>query len=303
MNSPASSNIEFDNKSETTLSATNSVQAHTRLMGQILLEMGKITSEDTENILQLQQQSGMLFGDAARQLGLVTDIDVQRVLASQFDYPYLFPGQENYSSELVVAYQPFCAQVEAIRAMRSQLMMRWFSTGHKSMAVIGINPDCGSSLFIANLAVLFSQLGQRTLLIDTNLREPGQHKIFNLHNKQGLSDVLAGRVELSDVISKLEPFVDLTVLSAGTRPPNPSELLSRAAFANTSEHIANQYDIVLYDAPAFMSSTDAFLIAARAGGVLLVMHKHNTRFADIQAVSEQITCNGANIIGTVLIDL
>ncbi|HBV20161.1 MAG TPA: chain length determinant protein tyrosine kinase EpsG [Nitrosomonas sp.] len=302
MNIPASSNIELDNKSET-LSAANPMQAHTRLMGQILLEMGKITLEDTENILQLQQQSGMLFGDAARQLGLITDIDVQQVLAGQFDYPYLLPGQENYSPELVVAYQPFCAQVEAIRAMRSQLVMRWFSKGHKSMAVVGINPECGSSLLVANLAVLFSQLGQRTLLIDANLREPGQHKIFNLHNKQGLSDVLAGRVELSNVISKLEPFVGLNVLSAGTRPPNPSELLSRTGFINVSENIASQFDIVLYDAPAFMSSTDAFLIAARAGGVLLVIHKHNTRFADIQAVSEQITCNGANIIGTVLIDL
>ena len=285
------------------VSSTDPIQAHTFHMGRLLLEMGKITPEDTENILQLQKRDGTLFGEAAQQLGLISDIDVQQVLAYQFEYPYLLPDQGNFPPELVVAYQPFCAQVEAMRAVRSQLLTHWFSAGHKSMTVVGINPGGGSNLFIANLSVLFSQLGKPTLLVDANLRHPSLHDIFNLQGKQGFSDVLAGRVELCDVTSKLEPFVDLTVLTAGTLPPNPSELLSRAAFIDTCMHFTNQYDIVLYDTPEFMVSTDALLVAARTGGVLLVIQKNNTRFADINTISDQMTSIGLKIIGTVLIDL
>ncbi len=282
---------------------TDPIQAHTSHMGRLLLEMGKITPEDTENILLLQKREGLLFGEAAQQLGLISDIDIQQVLACQFEHPYLLPEQGNYSPELVVAYQPFCAQVEEMRAVRSQLITRWFSAGHKSITVVGINPGCGSSLFVANLSVLLSQLGKRTLLVDANLRQPNMHDIFNLQGKQGFSDVLAGRVELSDVTSKLEPFVDLTVLTAGTLPPNPSELLSRTAFIDSSTHFTDQYDVVVYDTPEFLTSTDALLIAAHTGGVLLVIHKNNTRFADINTISDQIISNGLKIIGTVLIDL
>lgn len=135
--------------------SAETVQAHTFHIGRILLEMGKITSEDTEKILQLQKQNNILFGEAALQLGLISDIDVQQVLACQFEYPYLLTEQGNYSQDLVVAYQPFCAQVETMRAVRSQLIMRWFSAGHKSMTVVGINPGGGSSLFVANLSILF----------------------------------------------------------------------------------------------------------------------------------------------------
>ncbi len=285
-------------------SSTGSAQVHRSHIGQILLKMGKITSEDTENILKLQKKNGILFGDAARQLGLISDIDVQHVLASQFDQPYLLPEQENFSPELLVAYQPFCSQVESIRAVRNQIIMREFSsTDHNSMAVIGINPGCGSSVFTANLSVLFSQLGKRTLLVDANLRHPIQHDIFNLHNKQGLSDVLAARVALSEVTSKLEPFTNLTVITAGTLPPNPTELLSRTTFVETNNYLANQYDIVLYDTPEFITSTDALLIAARTSGVLLIVHKNNTRHSDITAASDHITSHGIKTIGTVLIDL
>ncbi len=279
------------------------MQAHTFHMGRILLEMGKITPEDTERILQLQKQNGILFGEAARQLGLISDIDIQQVLAYQFEHPYLLPEQQKYSPELMVAYQPFCAQVESMRAVRSQLIMRWFSTDKKSITVVSLNSGCGSSAFVANLSVLFSQLGQRTLLVDANLRHPAQHDIFNLQSKQGLSDVLAGRVELSNVTSRLEPFVDLTVLTAGTLPPNPSELLSRGAFIDAHKHFVSQYDIVLYDTPEFISSTDALLIAARTEGVLLIIHKNKTRFADINAINDEINSNGIKLIGTVLIDL
>ena len=302
MNISVPSTPEFVLKQDAA-SSTHSSLKRSEQIGQILLNMDKITLEDIDKILQLQQQKGILFGVAARKLGLVTDNDIQQALTSQLNHSCLSSEQGNDMPELIVFQQPYSEQVESMRAVRSQLILRWFSTGQKSMAVIEVNPIGGASLFIANLAVLFSQLGKRTLLIDADLRNPRQHEIFSLQDMPGLSDALAGRKAISDVISKKESIADLAILSAGMPLPNPSELLSRAMFADKDEYLHDQYDVVLYDAPAFMTSSDAMLVAAHAGGVLLAVHKNHTRFTDIQVISDQLSSHGTPIIGTVLIDL
>lgn len=281
---------------------TNAASARKFSMGHILLDMGKITPVEAERILRLQKESGLRFGDAALKLGLITEADIQLVLAQQFDYPYLLPGQGNHPPELVVAYQPFGAQVEVFRAVRSQLMLRWFTGERKALAIISCNPTEGASLFVANLAVVFSQLGERTLLIDANLRCPQQHEIFNLKNKQGLSDVLVGRASVSEVISKIDSFIDLSVLPAGTLPPNPLEILNRSSFDQLNAQLANQFDVILYDTLAFSNGVDALTIAARTDGVLIVAHKNDTRLGDINAMNEQLKYSGTEIVGSVLID-
>jgi len=267
------------------ISTSNSSSVRKFSIGHILLDMGKITPVEAERILRLQKESGLRFGDAALKLGLITEADIQLVLAQQFDYPYLLPGQGNHPPELVVAYQPFGAQVEVFRAVRSQLMLRWFTSGRKALTLVSYDPSDGVSLFAANLAVVFSQLGERTLLIDANLRCPHQHEIFNIKNKQGLSDVLADRANIFEVISRIESFVDLSVLPAGTLPPNPLELLNRASFDELNEQLANQFDVILYDTLAFSSGSDAIAIATHTEGALIVTHKNNTRVNDINVIA------------------
>lgn len=270
-------------------------------IGRILLDMGKIKPEDAERILRLQKEMGLRFGEAAKSLGLISDADIQQVLAQQFDYPYLQPGQGNFAPELSAAYQPFSKQVETLRAIRSQLMLRWFANGRKSLAIASVNPGEGASLFAANLAVVFSQLGEQTLLVDANLRMPRQHQIFNLSGKQGLSDILAGRADL-DAIAKVESFVDLSVLPAGTLPPNPQELVSRGGFDELTRNLGDRFDVVLYDMSAFSAGADALAIAVRAGGVLLVARKNTTNLADIGSVAEQLGRVGAEVVGSVMVD-
>lgn len=270
-------------------------------IGGLLLESGKITPENAERVLRMQKELGIRFGEAAQRLGLITEADIQEVLARQFDYPYLQPGAGKYSEKLVAAYQPFSHQVERLRAVRSQLMLRWMARGHKSLVVAGVSPGDGASLFAANLAVVFSQLGEQTLLVDANLRTPAQHSIFNLSNRQGLSDLLAGRAE-RDAITKVESFVDLSVLGAGTLPPNPQELLSRPNFGALVRDLESHHDVVLYDATAFTIGSDAMALASRVGGVLLVIRKNHTNVADVQATTEQLALSGAQVVGTVLVE-
>jgi len=270
-------------------------------IGALLLSLGKITPESAERVLRMQKELGIRFGEAAQRLGLVTEADIQQVLARQFDYPYLQQGEGKYSDKLIAAYQPFSPQVETLRAIRSQLMLRWMALGRKSLVVVGVNDGDGTSLFAANLAVVFSQLGEQTLLVDANLRNPSQHEIFGMEGRQGLSDILAGRAE-RDVITRIESFVDLSVLGAGTLPPNPQELLSRPAFSTLRAELEATYDVVLYDSAAFSLGSDALALAARTGGVLLVARKNHTPVADINAMTEQMLHSGAQVIGSVLVD-
>jgi protein-tyrosine kinase len=274
---------------------------HESSMGRVLLDMGMIKPEDAERILREQKEKGLRFGEAAQSLGLVSEADIEQVLARQFDYPYLQPGQGNFAPELVAAYQPFSPQVETLRAIRSQLMLRWFANGRKTLAIACVNPGEGASLFAANLAVVFSQLGEQTLLVDANLRKPRQHRIFNLSGKQGLSDILAGRADL-DAIAKVESFVDLSVLQAGTLPPNPQELVSRGSFNDLALKLADRFDIVIYDVSAFSEGADALAIAVRASGVLLVARKNTTSLADISAVADQLGRVGAEVVGSVMVN-
>jgi chain length determinant protein tyrosine kinase EpsG len=270
-------------------------------MGALLLDAGKLTPESAERVLRTQKELGLRFGEAAMRLGLVTEDDIAQVLARQFAYPYLQKGQTSLSPKLVAAYEPFSPQVESLRAIRSQLMLRWFARGRRALAVAGAAPDDGASLFVANLAVVFSQLGEQTLLVDANLRAPRQHELFGLKPRQGLSDLLAGRAD-GEAIVRVPAFVDLSVMPAGTLPPNPQELLSREAFRTLNAQLESRYDVVLYDLPSFEAGVDALAVAGRAGGVLVVARKHHTRIANVGRMAEQLAGAGAEVLGSVVVD-
>jgi chain length determinant protein tyrosine kinase EpsG len=274
---------------------------NTSNIGRVLLELGKITPENAEAVLRLQKEEGIRFGEAAMRLGFITENDIQQVLARQFDYPYLHSPDTRFSSKLVAAYQPFSPQVEALRAVRSQLMLRWFAQGQKSLTVLALEPGDDGANLVSNLAVVFSQLGERTLLIDANLRTPRQQDIFNLGYRAGLSDVLAARADL-DAIIPVDAFVSLSLLPAGTLPPNPQELLGRDVFQQNREALERLFDVVLYDAPPLTESADGIALAARTGGVLLAVRRHATRYEDVAAAAERLNQVGASLLGTVLVE-
>ena len=268
-------------------------------MGRILLDQGKLSALDAERVMSLQKEKGLRFGEAAIELGLIGEADLQQVLARQFDYPYLLPGEGSFSPELVAAYAPFSPQVESLRALRSQLMLRWFVPGHKTLALVSAQPGDGASYLSANLAVVFSQLGERTLLIDANLRSPGAGALFNLGGGKGFSDILAERADIS-AIQRIPSFVDLSVLPAGTMAPNPAELLSRSNLINILATLGGDYDVILLDTPAAQIATDFQIVAARAGGAIITVRKHHTRISDVAGIKDMIAAAGAEVVGAVV---
>src|SRR3989449_1061178 len=217
---------------------------HDRRIGSILAEEGKLGVEDIERVMQLQQSKGLRFGEAAQRLGLITEDDLRCAVAKQCDFPHMLPGNERISSELVVAYEPFHPRAEELRALRTQLLIRWSKAGvrQRVLAIVSPGPGEGRSYVAANLAVAFSQLGERALLIDADLRTPRQHRIFDVPDRIGLSAVLSGRADRGAVVPVSE-FGSLSLLPAGACPPNPQELLLRPAFATLLEELRNEFDV------------------------------------------------------------
>ncbi len=270
-----------------------------RSIGKILLDAGKLKPGDAERALRLSKEKSIRFGAACLQLKLVSQADIDNALSRQFDYPYLHPGEANMSEELVAAYQPFSKQVEALRALRTQLLLRWFTPERKVLAIVSPSRGDGRSYLAANLAIVFSQLGERTLLIDADMRDARQHELFGLPNQYGLSALLTGRMNGAG-IARVNHFANLSVIPAGATPPNPLELVSRAEFKDVLAHESSNFDVILIDTPAAATSSDAQAIAARAGGALVVAREDRSRVEAISRLTASIQSTHAEIVGCVL---
>lgn len=270
-------------------------------IGKLLLESGQINAQQAEQIIALQQERGIRFGEAALQLGFVDENDIQRVLSKQFDYDFLPKNTGGLSDKLIAAFEPANPRVEALRGLRSQIVLRTLAEGQKMVLIASHDEHPGRSLTAANLAVMFSQMGERTLLVDANLRHPVQHQLFGLENRIGLSDLLAGRADLS-AIREVNALRDLSVLTAGNPAPNPQELLSRPAFLHWIKEWQTHYDVVLFDVPAAVVGADFQLVASRVRSAVLVACQHQSTLKGMAELRDQLAMVGSDVLGVVLSD-
>jgi protein-tyrosine kinase len=273
-----------------------------RLLGRILVNAGKLQAQDVDTVLAAQQNLGVRFGEAAVKLKLVSRGDLHDALSRQLAATTADSGNARLSGELVTAYQAFTAPAEAVRRLRTELLLRWFTSEHKLLAVVSAGRRDGRSYMAANLAVALSQLGERTLLVDADMRSPRQHAIFNVDPRAGLSSVLGARSD-ADVqarIARIAELPNLSLLAAGPIPPNPLDLLGQPAFARFLTLIRQRYDVVLIDTPAGNLNADAQLIAARCGGALYVARKDRSRTVEMKRLIGSIAAAGSVLVGTAL---
>jgi chain length determinant protein tyrosine kinase EpsG len=271
-----------------------------RPIGQMLVESGRLAPEDVELILQRQAHTRLPFGETAITLGLLAPEDLQDVLAEQFGATAL-TGHPELQPELVAATEPDSPAVEHLRAVRSQLMLRWFENDDRQAGLAVVSPGNGDgrSWIAANLAVLFSQLGKRTVLVDADLRRPRQHRIFGMAGRIGLSAVLAGRTGW-DAVKPVRALPGLWLLPAGAVPPNPQELLGRPGLPRLIEGLHARYEVVLIDTPAAETCADANMIAARAGGALMVACRDQSSMRRLTSLADNLREFGVTVVGAVL---
>jgi chain length determinant protein tyrosine kinase EpsG len=272
-----------------------------RSIGTILVEQGRISLQDVEEIQRFATQSSIRFGDAALQMNLLTQNDIDMALAQQFNYPTLpRGGQHGVADDVVAAYLPQSDFVEPLRALRSQITLRWANgEGSRMLAITSPARGEGRSWLAANLATVFAQMGQRVLLIDADMRNPRQHILFNLNNSVGLSALLTGRAG-REIVSRMHPQLRLFVLPAGLRPPNPQELLGRPVFDVVLKSFAEHYDLLVLDTPAASEAADAQILAARAGTALMVARRHHSLHAQLSSAMQNLVQSGVRVLGSVM---
>lgn len=272
-----------------------------RCIGALLVEEGKLTPREVERVLERQRSEKVRFGEAAVRLGYISEDDVRFALAKQYDMPHFTAASEGPSRELVAAFAPFHPRSEEMRALRTQLLIRWYNPeqGRKSLVIASPDAGEGRSYVAANLAVVFSQLGARTLLVDADMRKPRQHLVFGLPEGHGLSTLLAGRSD-HKATYPVPGMNRLSVLPAGPLPPNPQELLSRPVFASFMQDMRSVYDVIIIDTPPSRKYADAQNVAFRACDALVVARKDHTTLATTQKVIRELTGTGARVVGTVV---
>ena len=250
-------------------------------LGEIFRETHRLDADQIAAVLAHQRQHGVLFGEAAVALKLVNEQDVLWALSKQFHYPYALDGRKKFNAELITATTPFSSVSETFRSIRSQLIRRAEQDPQRrAVAVVSADSGDGKTFFAANLAIAFSQLGRRTLLIDGDMRSPRLHKLFGLDNSRGLSSILAGRLS-SRVLAPITELPSLFVLPVGVAPPNPLELLESPAFGLLIQELLAKFDHVIIDSPSAIVGADAGVIAARSGAFVSVARQGQTCMASM----------------------
>lgn len=282
----------------------NVSEVHDQSIGDLLCRAGKLNDAQVRQVLEHQSKHGGRFGDAAIALGLLKRADVLWALSQQFDYPYA--GQQTsgeHHGELFMANEPFGDEVEAFRDLRSQLVMGVLapSEARRALTVVSPNIGDGKTFLTANLAVAFSQLPGRTLVVDGDMRSPRMHAVFGIENNSGLSNILSGRAE-PNVIRPVQDLQNLYMLPAGTVPPNPLELVQGRTFSALIAELNMKFDYVLIDTPAAEHGSDGRVIAARTGLALFVGRKGRSSSKSAERLIGQLNKAAVTIAGVVMND-
>ncbi|MDE2402607.1 MAG: polysaccharide biosynthesis tyrosine autokinase [Burkholderiales bacterium] len=283
----------------------NSFEEHSILedasLGDILRRTKGLSADQVKQALDYQTDHNVRFGDAVVALGLAGTEDIVWALSQQFRYPYAPTTAQVLNEELVVANDPFSEEVEAFRDLRSQLLMSVMGGGEARHALALVSPDVGDgkSFIAANLAVAFSQLPGRTLLVDADLRAARLHEVFGVESGTGLTSILAGRAN-PNVIKPVGHLPNLYLLPAGVAVPNPVELLQQTAFSLLLRELLDKFDHVIVDTPAASHGSDARIIALHCGSALVIGRKDRSSVAHLQKLVTQLSKASVKLGGVLM---
>lgn len=201
-------------------------------------------------------------------------------------------------ASLVTQFQPDSQFAEAYRAIRTTIKYSALDKGKRIILITSSLPAEGKTSIAVNLAILSAQDGKRVLIIDADLRRPHLHFILNCPNRNGLSTVLSGLTDLSNVIVKTN--IDrLALLPAGPIQSRPAELLSSKAMDDIVNELIQEYDVIFIDSPPLLTVTDATLIARISEGIIIVARSGITKKEHIKRAQKILEPFNERIIGII----
>lgn len=286
-----------------------------------LISRFNLSADDIEKIYASMEPTDMSFSDAALRLGYVTHDEIVEALAGARmlfapetsgpvesalrkissdrrivvrDGEPLKPGMK-----LILAHDPYDQRSERLRALRTELLLlNDTARGANIVPVLSPGANEGRTQLAAELAISFAQLGRRTLLVDADMRKPGQHELFHSDNQFGLSRAISlGEKPLFHPVIGLPT---MRVLTAGPIPPNPLELLSDGRFEHLLSEWRKNYEFIVIDTPPISQCADGLAIATLAASFLLVSRSQHTSFKITRAALRRLETTQSKILGAVL---
>lgn len=204
--------------------------------------------------------------------------------------------EKNYNSADAISEKSKFAIVESYKSARSNIMFSLSAEDQKVFAVTSYAKGEGKSTVSANLAISFSKMERRVLLVDCDLRRPNVHNIFKVENTVGLSNIIGKMADFEDAV-KHDVLPNLDILPSGTIPPNPSELLCSPGFEKLVKGLIDEYDYIIFDTPPIGVVADALLLKDRVAGYVVVLRERSTTHGDIQKMLESIKLADTKILG------
>ena len=200
---------------------------------------------------------------------------------------------------LVVKNDPRSTAAEAFRALRTNIQFMDPDQALKSIVITSACPGEGKTTLVANLAISMAQLGKKVVCVDTDLRKPELHNLFNTLNMKGLTDYLMGIHSLGDVLQSTG-IEGLSLITSGPKPPNPSEVLSSQKMKALMKQLSFEYDLVIYDSPPVISVTDAVILSSQTDGVILLIDSRASARQAVVKAKQTLELANAKILGVVL---
>jgi non-specific protein-tyrosine kinase len=199
---------------------------------------------------------------------------------------------------LVTITDPRSAASEAYRTLRTNLSFYNLDTPLRTLVVTSPAAGTGKSMPVANLAVTMAQSGRRTILVDCDLRRPNLHELFGLSQEPGLTNMVLENI--AEPPLQKTAVDNLWLLSCGTKPPNPADLLGAARMDQIIAQLAGQADFVLFDAPPVLAAADAAILGVKVDGLLLVIQAGKTRRDHSERARELLEKANVRIVGAAL---
>jgi capsular exopolysaccharide synthesis family protein len=203
------------------------------------------------------------------------------------------------SRKLIANLDPKSPISEQYRTIRTNVQYSSVDKELKTLMVTSSGPGEGKSTTVANLAVVFAQLGKKVLLVDADLRKPTVHRSFGVNNLFGFTTVLTKQSTLASSVLDTEEK-DLYILTSGPIPPNPAELLSSKSMEQFMEEAKEQFDYVLFDTPPLLAVADPQILANKVDGSIYVVYSGKTQIDQAKKAKELLENAQSKLIGVVL---
>ncbi|HDI5166650.1 TPA: polysaccharide biosynthesis tyrosine autokinase [Klebsiella pneumoniae] len=207
--------------------------------------------------------------------------------------------KNNEVNGLLAIDNPADLAIEAIRGLRTSLHFAMMEARNNVLMISGASPKAGKTFVSSNLAAVISQSGKRVLFIDVDMRKGYTHKLFNVSNDNGLSDILSGKVDAKKAVRTI-PTVKFDFIPRGMVPPNPAELLMHRRFGDLVTWASANYDMVILDTPPILAVTDAAIIGNYAGTTLLIARFETNTAKEIEVSVKRLEQSGVLVKGCIL---